>query len=90
MLVSKTFEIYCAGHFITASETLAVHNPYDGSLVATTYLAGDAELEEAFTAAANAAEELRKAPSFKPVSYTHLDVYKRQARKWYDLFRVLH
>ena len=65
MLVSKTFEIYCAGHFITASETLAVHNPYDGSLVATTYLAGDAELEEAFTAAANAAEELRKAPSFK-------------------------
>ena len=65
MPVSKTFEIYCAGHFITASETLAVYNPYDGSRVATTCLAGDAELEEAVTAAANVAEELRKTPSFK-------------------------
>ncbi|HNW52699.1 MAG TPA: aldehyde dehydrogenase family protein, partial [Bacteroidales bacterium] len=65
MPVSKTFEIYCAGHFITASEALAVYNPYDGSLVATTYLAGVAELEEAVTAAANVAEELRKTPSFR-------------------------
>ena len=65
MPVSKTFEIYCAGHFVTASETLAVYNPYDGSLVATTYLAGVAELEEAITAAANVAEELRKTPSFR-------------------------
>ncbi len=49
MPVSKTFEIYCAGHFIATPEILAVKNPYDGSLVATTYLAGFAELEEAVT-----------------------------------------
>ncbi len=65
MPVSKTFEIYCAGHFIATPEILAVKNPYDGSLVATTYLAGFAELEEAVTAAANVAEELRKTPSFR-------------------------
>ncbi len=65
MPVSKIFKIYCAGHFIATPELLAVYNPYDGSEVATTYLAGDAELEKAITAALTVAEELRKTPSFK-------------------------
>lgn len=65
MSTPKTYEIYCAGKFIATPQTLAVHNPFNGNLVSTTYLAGDAELEEAVTAAANVAEELRKIPSFK-------------------------
>jgi acyl-CoA reductase-like NAD-dependent aldehyde dehydrogenase len=60
----QTFEIYCAGKFITTSSTHSITNPYDGSEVATTSLAGDDELDQAIRAAENTAEEMRNIPSY--------------------------
>jgi len=60
----QSFEIYCAGKFITTSVKLIVINPYNGSEVAATFLAGDLELDQAITAAEDIAEELRNTPSY--------------------------
>jgi glyceraldehyde-3-phosphate dehydrogenase (NADP+) len=60
----KPFEIYCAGNFITTNVQHLVINPFDGSLVAQTYLAGETELELAIEAAARVTGELSDTPSF--------------------------
>jgi acyl-CoA reductase-like NAD-dependent aldehyde dehydrogenase len=65
MSSNQIFEIYCAGKFITTSAKHPVINPYDGSKVATTFLAGDAELDLAINTAAIVAEELRNMSSYK-------------------------
>jgi glyceraldehyde-3-phosphate dehydrogenase (NADP+) len=64
MSAPKTFEIYCVGKFISTSAKHPVTNPYDWSEVATTFLAGEAELDQALKAAENVAEELRNSPSY--------------------------
>jgi acyl-CoA reductase-like NAD-dependent aldehyde dehydrogenase len=58
-------EIFLAGRFIRTSRELEVRNPYDGSLVAKTFLAGESELETAITAAEKAKPILQSLPSFK-------------------------
>jgi len=65
MSLNQTFEIYCAGKFISTSAKHSVTNPYDGSEVAVTFLAGDDELDQAIKAAENIAEELQNIPSYK-------------------------
>jgi acyl-CoA reductase-like NAD-dependent aldehyde dehydrogenase len=47
----QNFEVYCAGKFISTSAMHTVTNPYDGSEVATTFLAGDVELDQAIKVA---------------------------------------
>lgn len=64
MSSTQIFEIYCGGKFISTSAKHTVTNPYDGSEVASTSLAGDTELDLAIVAAANVAEELRNIPSY--------------------------
>jgi len=64
MLPKQSFEIYLAGKFTTTDKTLEVNNPYDGSLVAATYLAGESELEQAIVAAGKVAEELAAMPGY--------------------------
>lgn len=64
MLPNQSFEIYLAGKFTATAKTLEVINPFDGSLVATTYLAGVNELESAIVAAGKLAEELAAIPSY--------------------------
>jgi glyceraldehyde-3-phosphate dehydrogenase (NADP+) len=56
---------YLAGEWGRSSKPLAVTNPYDGSLVATTWLAGDAEFEHATRAAVEAAPVMRRLPTFQ-------------------------
>jgi len=58
-------EIFLAGRFIRTSRELEVRNPYNGSLVATTFFAGESELETAITAAEKAKPVLQSLPSFK-------------------------
>ncbi|MBK9358106.1 MAG: aldehyde dehydrogenase family protein [Bacteroidales bacterium] len=58
-------EIFLAGRFIRTSRELEVRNPYNGSLVATTFLAGESELETAITSAEKAKPILQSLPSFK-------------------------
>jgi acyl-CoA reductase-like NAD-dependent aldehyde dehydrogenase len=60
----ESTKIFLAGEFIETSKTLKVYYPYNGDLFATTYRAGEAQLEEAIIAAQAAREELRKMPVF--------------------------
>ena len=60
----KTFKIYCAGNFITTAQNHSVINPYDGSEVAKTFLAGEAELNQGIDAAGQVADEMANIPSF--------------------------
>jgi len=64
MSESKTFKIYCAGNFITTAQNHSVINPYDGSEVAKTFLAGEAELNQAIEAAGKVSDEMANIPSF--------------------------
>jgi acyl-CoA reductase-like NAD-dependent aldehyde dehydrogenase len=56
--------IYLAGEFVEAGVPLEVHNPADGSLVATTFSAGADELERATVAAVTAFEATKRLPSY--------------------------
>ena len=60
----QIFEIYCAGKFISTAQQLAVTNPYNNDEVAKTFLAGDAELNQAIDAAGKALAEMANLPSF--------------------------
>ncbi len=60
----QTFKIYCAGKFITTVQDHFVTNPYDGSEVAKTFLAGEAELNQAIEAAEIVKAEMANIPSF--------------------------
>jgi len=53
------YPIYSAGKFITTNHKLDIHNPFNHSLVATTYLADESILEEAITKALSIKNELQ-------------------------------
>lgn len=61
----QTYTIYCAGKFITSNHVLEVNSPFNQTLVATTYLADKAILEEAITKALSVKEELQNLSSQK-------------------------
>lgn len=58
-------DIFLAGRFVKTATEHKVFNPYDGSLVDTTFLAGTAELEEAIEAAREALGSMRELSSWK-------------------------
>jgi glyceraldehyde-3-phosphate dehydrogenase (NADP+) len=57
--------IYLAGEFVETGSPLEVRNPASGELVATTWQAGEAELERATAAAVAAFEQTRRLASFE-------------------------
>lgn len=59
------YKIYSAGKFITSDKILEVKNPFDDSVVATTYLANKNILEEAIIKALSVKEELKNLSSLK-------------------------
>jgi len=56
---------FLAGRWDRSPETLAVTNPWDGSLVGRTWLAGSAQVEEAIAGAAAAAGTMRQLPAYE-------------------------
>jgi len=60
--------MYLAGEWAESEETLDVVNPYDGSIVGTTYLASHAQLETAIIAAERAFTTSRKMPIYDRVN----------------------
>ena len=56
---AKNYSIYCAGKFITTNQALDIHNPFNQSIVATTYLADKFILEEAIIKALSIKTELQ-------------------------------
>lgn len=61
----KAYSIYSAGKFITSNHVLEVNNPFNQTLVATTYLADKAILEDAIAKALSVKEELQNLSSQK-------------------------
>jgi acyl-CoA reductase-like NAD-dependent aldehyde dehydrogenase len=61
----ESTKIFLAGQFIETDKTLKVYYPYNGELFATTYKAGEKELNKAVEAAENVRGELKKMPAFK-------------------------
>ncbi len=80
MNTNQIFEIYCAGKFITTSVKHIVTNPFDGSEVATTFLAGETELDQAIKAAALVSEELQTIPS-----HTRYNILKKISEELFSL-----
>ena len=60
-----TYPFFLAGSWRQSSELLNVTCPYDNSLVGQTWLAGDAEFEEATQAAVDAAAVMRRLPAYE-------------------------
>lgn len=61
----KTYKIYVAGEFLESSEPLEVHNPYDNSLVAQTFVAQKEHLEKAIVKGVAVEEEMKNLPIYK-------------------------
>lgn len=60
----NTYNIYCGGEFIQSATTLEVKNPFDNSLVASTFLADEKILNTAIEKALAVKEELKNLPSY--------------------------
>lgn len=74
----ESTKIFLAGEFIETSKTLKVYYPYNGDLFATTYKAGESQLEEAIMAAQKAGPELGRMP-----------VYARSEALWHIRQRLV-
>lgn len=61
----KTYNIYCGGNFIASDTQLNVVNPYTNEIIAITYLANEAILEQAISKAKEVKEELQFLSSYK-------------------------
>ncbi len=59
------YKIYVGGRFKTTTTELKIYSPYNKELIATTYLAGVEELEEAISKAQSIQAELANMPSHK-------------------------
>lgn len=60
----KDYSIYAGGEFVTSKEKLEVRNPYDNSLIATTYLADREILESCILKAGLAEKQLAEMPAY--------------------------
>jgi acyl-CoA reductase-like NAD-dependent aldehyde dehydrogenase len=63
--VSREFPFFLAGSWLRSTLVHPVLNPYDGSLVGTTWLAGITEYEQATQAALDAAPVMCRMPAFE-------------------------
>jgi len=61
----QTYKIYIAGKFTTTNTQLDVSNPYNQSIIATTYLAGKEELETAIEKGISVEKEMKEMPVYK-------------------------
>jgi acyl-CoA reductase-like NAD-dependent aldehyde dehydrogenase len=61
----KEYKIYAAGEFMSTSDILAVHNPYNKEQIARTYYADAEILNQAIIKAQSLDNELREMPSYQ-------------------------
>ena len=61
----SVYKIYVAGKFTTTSTLLKVTNPYDQSVVATTYIAGKEELDLAIKKGLSVEKTMKELPAYK-------------------------
>jgi glyceraldehyde-3-phosphate dehydrogenase (NADP+) len=65
---ARRYPIYLAGEWVESDDPLAVTNPYDGSVIGTTFNATRDQLERAIVAAEDAFKTLRTMPTFERVA----------------------
>ena len=63
--MATDYPFYLSGHHATSAEPLDVVNPFDGSPVGRTWLAGDAEFDRAADSAVGAADTMRRLPAYE-------------------------
>ncbi|OGQ57299.1 MAG: aldehyde dehydrogenase [Deltaproteobacteria bacterium RIFCSPLOWO2_02_FULL_53_8] len=63
--MSKDYKILIGGQWRKTGRALDVTSPFDGSRAGTTYVAGQAELEDALSAAQAAFETLKRYPAYQ-------------------------
>lgn len=63
--MATDFPFFLAGRWERTGDPLEVRNPWDGTLVGRTWLAGDTQVEEAIAAAAAAADVMRRLPLYE-------------------------
>ena len=61
----KDYKIYLAGKFVSTGQKLEVRNPFDNELIATTYIAGKKEINEAIETAKSMEKTMRDLPIYK-------------------------
>jgi glyceraldehyde-3-phosphate dehydrogenase (NADP+) len=61
----KNFPIYVSGQFVETNTPLTVTNPFDGSVIGTTFKAGEAEFEQAVQGAETVRAEMANLPIYK-------------------------
>ncbi|MFH2095486.1 MAG: aldehyde dehydrogenase family protein [Bacteroidota bacterium] len=59
------YKIYVGGEFISTGKQFEITNAWDGSVIATTYLAGKAELDKAIENALAVTGAMKKLPAYK-------------------------
>jgi acyl-CoA reductase-like NAD-dependent aldehyde dehydrogenase len=81
-MTAPDFPIYIDGEFTQAATELTVTNPFDGSKVARTWLAGTTDLERATVAAQTAYESYRTTPVYDRVTLLrHLAAKLKERRQ---------
>jgi len=63
--MSRDFKMLIAGQWRTSKQVLEVKSPFDGSLVARTFLADKGQIEEAIASSDAIFPELRKLPAYR-------------------------
>jgi glyceraldehyde-3-phosphate dehydrogenase (NADP+) len=86
--MAAEYPIFLAGEWIRSDRPHPVRNPYDDSLVGTTFLAGDEEFERATQAAVDAARLMRGLPAFERAAILQRASGEIQSRRE-ELARVL-
>jgi acyl-CoA reductase-like NAD-dependent aldehyde dehydrogenase len=84
----QEYPIYAGGQFVTTREVLPVKNPFDGNTIATTFLAGQEDLEFSIEKALAAKDQMRSMPSYKRYEalwYTSAEITNRRN----ELARIL-
>ena len=79
--MTQEYPFFLAGAWERSAQPLEVVNPYNGSVVGTTWLAGDAEFERAAGAAVEAAAVMRALPAYERAAIlmrAHADLVSRR------------
>ena len=63
--MENNYQIFVGGEFKETDNVLSVTNPFNNKVVAETFLAGEAELEEAINKAISVQDELTDLPSWR-------------------------
>ncbi|PCI25147.1 aldehyde dehydrogenase [Candidatus Peregrinibacteria bacterium] len=77
------YKIYVGGQFLKTSHTLEIENPYTEKIFATTYQAGEEEVELAICRAQEVTETMKKLPSFTKYNILKQISEKLLAKKQY-------